>query len=129
MVLVVVGSRRISAWREGYFSAFLGIRTLSQYTRLPAAGVLARFGQAGRRMLVFAGASEASDPASDSISLDSDKEMPPLALQVSVPAGHGEIAWIIKVFATRGTTRFRWLETLALDHPMQRIIASRKSVR
>ena len=60
-----------------------------------------------------------SDPASDFITLDGESETPPLPLHVSVPKGYKEITDIIKVFATRGGTSFRWLELPALDQPMQ----------
>ena len=60
-----------------------------------------------------------SDPASDFISLDGDCATPPLPLHVSVPEGYADVTDIIKVFATRGPTSFRWLELPPLDQPMQ----------
>ena len=60
-----------------------------------------------------------SDPASDSIPLDGESATQPLPLRVSVPAGYTAITDILKVFATRGPTSFRWLELPALDKPIQ----------
>ena len=41
----------------------------------------------------------------------------PLELEAYLPAGYGESTDIVKVFATRATTQFRWLELPALDQP------------
>ena len=50
--------------------------------------------------------------------LDPGQELPvALPLQAYLPPGHKEGTDIIKVFATVGTTNFRWLELSSLDQP------------
>lgn len=48
-----------------------------------------------------------------------------LPLQAVIPKGCHDITDIVKVFATVGTTSFRWLELPSLDQPIQRKAATR----
>ncbi len=51
-------------------------------------------------------------------SLDPGKELV-IPLQAHLPEGYEECKDVIKIFATRGTTNFRWLELPSLDQPIQ----------
>jgi hypothetical protein len=48
-----------------------------------------------------------------------------LPLRASLRAGYTEGTDVLKVFATLGTTNFRWLELPALDQPIQRHVSTR----
>ncbi len=55
--------------------------------------------------------------------LDPGQELPvPIPLQAYLPPGYIEGRDLIKVFATVGTTNFRWLELPPLDHPTRSAI-------
>ena len=53
------------------------------------------------------------------VELEPDQEMV-LPLQAGLPPGYCEGKDVVKVFATVGTTNFRWLELPALDQPLTR---------
>ena len=52
----------------------------------------------------------------------------PLELEAYLPPGYGESTDIVKVFATRATTQFRWLELPALDQPDTRSRTTRSLI-
>ena len=58
--------------------------------------------------------------------LDPAQEML-LPLQASLPANYVEGTDIIKVFATLGTTNFRWLEIPPLDQPKTKDMVTRSA--
>jgi hypothetical protein len=57
--------------------------------------------------------------------IDPAQELPLIPLQASLEPGYTEGADVVKVFATVGTTNFRWLELPPLDKPLERSMATR----
>jgi hypothetical protein len=57
--------------------------------------------------------------------LDPGQTLPLIPLQASLRPGYTEGTDVVKVFATVGTTNFRWLELPTLDEPLERSAATR----